>query len=572
MTETAPGRGVIRLSHRVGDLLRIGSRSILATAIVVFLVQWRMGRLPHVPEGGTLTEDVLGPVQLALLGIVTSGLLVSFRSVGTAAVFVAFGGTFMAVLSGLQYEFPFPIYVFVTFVLPAVMLWLAWQRRQTLGRIAVVAVSTAALLAGSWSGSVALYDHFLGPTHPESARAPLPQSLVEWVWAGAVDTDGFTVVARLGEPSPALELVVADADGREVARTEPRAVTADQIDRAVRLSVDDLDPATEYRYRFESEGLADDVRAGTVSTFPEGPASLTIAFSGCARNDSNGVVYDTILAADPDLYVITGDLHYRNIGANDERRFAAAFDEVHGSPAQSALYRAVPIAYVWDDHDYGLNDSDSTSASRPAAWASYRDHVPHYELPAGTGGSIQQAFTIGRVRIVMLDTRSHRLESDGTLLGPEQLDWLEAELVGARDSHALIVLVTPTAWIGAAEAGADHWGAFAAERAHIGAFVAEHDIDNVVLVGGDAHMVAIDDGSNSGYGGHEGFPVLQAAALDRPGSVKGGPYSHGTFPGGGQFGIVEVTDDGGDRVGVELIGLNWRGEVLTSFETTVAVS
>ncbi len=143
--------------------------------------------------------------------------------------------------------------------------------------------------------------------------------------------------------------------------------------------------------------------------------------------------------------------------------------------------------------------------------------------------------------------------------------------MAARESHALTVLVSPTAWIGAAEQGADHWGGYAGERDRIGEFLDEYRIDNVVLVGGDAHMVAIDDGTNSGYGGHQGFPVLQVAALDRTGSIKGGPHSEGQFPGGGHFGVVEVTDTGGDEIDVELIGLDWDGTVLSSLQTTFVV-
>ena len=154
------------------------------------------------------------------------------------------------------------------------------------------------------------------------------------------------------------------------------------------------------------------------------------------------------------------------------------------------------------------------------------------------------------------------------MLGEKQLGWLFDELLAARDTHALTILVSPNAWIGSAEEGADHWGGFADERDRIGAFLVDNAITNLVLVGGDAHMVAIDDGTNSGYGGHDGFPVLQAAALDRPGSEKGGPYSHGTFPGGGQFGVIEVIDNGGDRIEVELIGLDWKGTVLTNLTTT----
>ncbi|MFP5487974.1 MAG: hypothetical protein ACLGHQ_06675 [Acidimicrobiia bacterium] len=101
----------------------------------------------------------------------------------------------------------------------------------------------------------------------------------------------------------------------------------------------------------------------------------------------------------------------------------------------------------------------------------------------------------------------------------------------------------------------------------------EHDIDRLVTLSGDAHMVAIDDGTNTGYAddGEPWFPVLHAAALDRPGHTKGGPYSEGAVPDGGQFGLVEVSYVGnGDdtAVRVRLSGLDWTGATLLSYEVT----
>jgi len=73
------------------------------------------------------------------------------------------------------------------------------------------------------------------------------------------------------------------------------------------------------------------------------------------------------------------------------------------------------------------------------------------------------------------------------------------------------------------------------------------------MISADAHMVAIDDGSHSGYaaGGRGGFPVFQAAALESPESEKGGPYSigneHGTLgpgiAGRRQLGVCEIVYD-----------------------------
>ena len=63
-------------------------------------------------------------------------------------------------------------------------------------------------------------------------------------------------------------------------------------------------------------------------------------------------------------------------------------------------------------------------------------------------------------------------------------------------------------------------------------------------------MVAIDDGSHSDYATDGGAPinVFHAAAIDRPGSYKGGPYSQGYSREEGQFGVIEVKDEGGKNI------------------------
>lgn len=69
-----------------------------------------------------------------------------------------------------------------------------------------------------------------------------------------------------------------------------------------------------------------------------------------------------------------------------------------------------------------------------------------------------------------------------------------------------------------------------------------------MILSGDAHMLAADDGSNANYSDDPAaaaIRVLHGAALDRTGSVKGGPYSLGTFPnqaGFGQYALVSVID------------------------------
>jgi phosphodiesterase/alkaline phosphatase D-like protein len=288
-------------------------------------------------------------------------------------------------------------------------------------------------------------------------------------------------------------------------------------------------------------------------------------------------VFDAIRARDPLFFLVTGDFFYGNIDTDSARRFREAYGASLTAPAQAALYRSAPVAYVWDDHDYGPNDGDRTSQSRSTAQRVYRQLVPHYLVPAGRIGPIYQAFTVGRVRFILTDLRSERSPSgvpDGpgkTMLGAVQKAWFKRQLVGARENGQLVAWVSTVPWIGAPSAGSDTWAGYATERRELADFIASQG--PLVMLAGDAHMVAIDDGSHSGYSGSgaPGFPVMHAAPLDRPGGTKGGSFSEGTYPGSGQFGTLTVRDRGA-RLEVELAGWRYTGRRIVSYTFEVAAS
>jgi phosphodiesterase/alkaline phosphatase D-like protein len=157
------------------------------------------------------------------------------------------------------------------------------------------------------------------------------------------------------------------------------------------------------------------------------------------------------------------------------------------------------------------------------------------------------------------------------MLGEEQLNWFLSELERSLAEYPLVVWVSSVPWIAEPHSSADHWGGYAYEREEVAAAIAAtgHS-ERLLLLAGDAHMLAIDDGTNNDYapGGGASFPVMQAAALDRNGSVKGGPYSEGAYPGGGQFGLMEVNDDG-TELRIKLRGLTWESEELVALSLSI---
>ncbi|MBJ8341261.1 alkaline phosphatase D family protein [Antrihabitans sp. YC3-6] len=558
-------RGMIRMGISTASAVRVLAHlSAAAVAVTLAVLTFTVG-VPTSTENYVFGPGVERPAQLALAGVVSLGALLAWKWEAIGAVLIAFAATCLGIFAAVEYQPIYAVALTAAAMVPSILLWLSWQHRRSAIELVVLAVVTALLLGTTWAGATKVYDIYFGPTHPSSTTPGLAVDRVEWVWSGALSSASISVSARLAESGETASLLVESNDGRF--STTTRAVFADDH-RIARMRADGLRPGTRYRFTVVVDGVADTSRgAGSFETPVDGPMSYRVTAGACARVGSNGSVYDAISAERPMIHLALGDLHYGNIEATTPGPYLDAYGKFLTMPAQAALYRAAPIAYVWDDHDYGANDADASSPGRDASRVAFDSAVPHYAF-GSPGGTVNQAFTIGRVRFVMTDNRSEA--TDSTMLGDAQLRWLIDEVTSSSKTHALVVWANPDPWIGESSPGADGWAGHPDERRRIADAIAAAGVHNLISVGGDAHMVAIDDGTNSDYSttGGAGFPILQAAALDRPGSVKGGPYSEGTYPGGGQYGVLDIHDDG-SRVTVSMSGKRWDGTVLTRYEFDV---
>ena len=586
MTAPEPRPGQIHVPHGV---LIAGHRVATAMGLlVIFLLalDQRYGWLQHRP-GGEAFDLNEQPIFMALFAL---GALLALRWQLVGGGIAAFTGAALIVFARRQLQTFDAILVLTGFLIPAVV-WVVvglfdlrdeqfhrspderprslLRRRDFVGGAVVMGLTLiGGVRTGQW-----IFDRIYGPTHPESTTAAVVASSTRWVWSGAVTSSSAAVTTRLVDDDLADTTPVQLLVSRSGTLRDAREVRARALDEGlVRADIDGLEPATDYHYAFMINGNVDRARIGRFRTHPDGAGSLGIVVGGCARTGSNGAVFDTMRSLDPDLVVFYGDLHYADITRDDQQAFRQVLDHTLTRPAQEALFQRYPRRLRVGRPR--LRGVDGSSPSRPAAMATYRQFVPHHPLASSTS-AIHQAFTVGRVRIVMTDARSHRDPDDdqaATMLGAGQKSWLLQELGDARDTHALTIWVNPVPWIApAAEEGdADDWGGFASERTEIARFIADHDVaSSLLMVCGDAHMLAIDDGANSDYSGSgAGFPVFHTGALDRQGSVKGGPYTHGPVAGGGQFGHIAI-DDSGDELAVVLTGRNWRNQVLLRHEFTV---
>lgn len=560
----------MRLNPRAQAAVLTGARLLSFASSIIFASLAIAQGPPVSPEGPGIERDI--QYVFVVVGVLAT-LLAWWRPLPGGWLLVV-TGVFLGIGAAGEYTEETALAVALLFVVPGILFLLAGTSGHRLAVQVAYAVAVAVLMVYGGTEARARHDRAFGPAHPQSQLVREPFGSVEWIWSGGVTSTGATITAKLADGAREARLVMSRDESLSAPTTS--AAYAPDGDGVVKIRVDGLEPGTPYHYALEVDGEVDAQRRGTLRSFPEGASTFSIAVGACARTGSNGAVFDAIRGEDALFYVITGDVNYENITRGDLARFQDAYGTLLTSPAQSALYRETPIAYTWDDHDFGGSNSMGNSDAREAARLSYRQNVPHYDLAAGPGNApIYQAFSAGRVRFILMDTRSMRnLEKmpDGSdsMLGLRQREWLKQELLEGSRTHALVVLVSSVPWIAADGSSSDDWGGYVSERHEIADFIAENGIKNLMMLAGDAHMLAIDDGSNADYStkGGAGFPVMHAAALDRPGSEKGGPFSEGMYPGAGQYGLVTFTDDG-ESMNVELRGRNWRGEDIVTYSFEV---
>ncbi|NUS86376.1 MAG: hypothetical protein HOY75_27545 [Streptomyces sp.] len=358
----------------------------------------------------------------------------------------------------------------------------------------------------------------------------------------------------------------------------PVVPTADGI---ASLQATGLQPGTRYYYALEDGGVLDTTFSGTFRTHPAAAgerASFTFGAAGDAgltgEGDdsyittavSNNPVFDTMRsqsAAEEWLFFShLGDFHYRNISVATAATYRTAYDDnltfnntLGAAARQGRFYRDNAMTYVWDDHDFGPNNSDRTATGNSTANSVYRERVPHYALPSAS--TINQSWQVGRVLFVASDVRSARDPNSDpqsptkTMLGSAQKTWMESLLAANAGGAEALVWISPSRWL-ADGTGTDTWNSFIHERdAMIEMFGDTGWLDKMIQLTADMHALSICSGPANYYGG---FPIYMFASMDAGAWSEDPLYDIGSQQGRQQYGTMQVRDRGHT---IEFGGTGW---------------
>jgi hypothetical protein len=219
-------------------------------------------------------------------------------------------------------------------------------------------------------------------------------------------------------------------------------------------------------------------------------ARVRIVIAACAAQF--GPIFGHIADHRPDVFVWQGDLNYPDtLGplAQTVPGYAGIWRDFLANPVMAPLLERTLFAVQRDDHDYGVQDANSTNLVPwgLTPWEGLMERRGYYR------------FTAGAAEVWVLDQRHHKSDPTApdtpakTLLGARQRAWLLRTLAASRAPFKVVCSPCTIAHVGGNARDGSWATGFTAERDMVLAHVRDHVSGRTVFVTGDTHWTMVYD-------------------------------------------------------------------------------
>ncbi len=264
-------------------------------------------------------------------------------------------------------------------------------------------------------------------------------------------------------------------------------------------------------------------------------------FKNMASHPTNFMLWlgDNVYLREPDWNSRSGVLH--------------RYTHTRSLPEMQELLATRANYAIWDDHDFGPNDSDKGFYNKNMTLEAFELFWGNPTYGVGDIKGAITSFQYGDIDFFLLDNRWYRdpdkLHKEGkTMLGNAQLEWLFDNLVTSEANFKVVAMG------GQFLSDANQYEMYSAdgfndERLKIIKFIQDQGIKNVVFITGDVHF------SEASVLREEGMPTIWDVTLS---TMSSGPNKNGDqwknsyrIPGkiytDRNFGLIKVTGSGKDR-------------------------
>jgi len=280
-----------------------------------------------------------------------------------------------------------------------------------------------------------------------------------------------------------------------------------------KIVLSSLQPGTIYTFFLESKSFKTKIYEFTTQElwqWRKDAPNFSVVFGSCTYvNDTefdrpgkaygqSDSIFNVISELHPNAMIWGGDNIYLREGdfetqANMEARYIKA----RQIPSIQKLLSTCPQYAIWDDHDFGPNDSHSSFQYKKESLAAFKEMWgnSNYGFSNNENNCITGKVTLNDVDLYLLDNRSFRIPP-GTvgitpqMLGKEQINWLIQDL---KSSKATFKLVAVGSQILSSVADFENYANYQEEREYLLKKIAENNIKNVIFLSGDRHFAELSE-------------------------------------------------------------------------------
>lgn len=279
-----------------------------------------------------------------------------------------------------------------------------------------------------------------------------------------------------------------------------------------KLVADELEPGRVYNYTviINNEEIAppykQEFQTQKLWQWREDPPEFTFATGSCAYINetqydrpgtpygSNYQIFNSIYKISPDFMLWLGDnVYLREADWNSRSGIIKRYTHDRAIPEMQPMLGSMHHYSIWDDHDYGPNDSDRGFWNKKTTLEVFEMMWGNWSYGFDDVDCAASVFQWADCDFFLLDNRTFRtpdkrLNTKRDFIGEAQLNWL---IDGLASSQAPFKFIVIGSQVLNPSHSADSYIAFNEERDKLFEFIHSEKIEGVVFISGDVHRTEL---------------------------------------------------------------------------------
>mgnify|MGYP000004577569 FL=1 len=211
---------------------------------------------------------------------------------------------------------------------------------------------------------------------------------------------------------------------------------------------------------------------------------------------SNYSIFESIAKKNPDIMLWGGDnVYLREADWDSKSGIYHRYTHSRALKEMQPLLASTQNIAIWDDHDFGPDDSDRSFYNKYTTQQAFKDFWANksYGMDAEQKEGIFSSYNWSDAELFLLDNRffkspNKRLTGEKTMLGSAQIQWLIDALTYSKASFKIIVVggqVLNT------EAVFENYENYKSEKDFLLSEILANQIKGVVFISGDRHFTEL---------------------------------------------------------------------------------